>query len=292
MQITDNNADAARNYLTALVNRQILKIGLRLQCPICSQFGWHSLESLAETLTCERCRKKFSFPAASPPKDTDWCYRTEGPFSVGNFAQGGYCVALAIKFLALTLHAEASRVPSITLRDRDSELELDFGLFWRESRFGPTESLLLLGECKSFNKFDRRDLTRARRLAEAFPGAALVFATLRPELEKPEREALARLARWGRRRLRYERLRAPVLVLTQHELINVFGPPMCWREAGGKFASFGENWFFQDFAHLCDATQQLHLGNGVGRRVVHERSRGSEAASYALRSTSHLSRKR
>jgi hypothetical protein len=118
----------------------------------------------------------------------------------------------------------------------------------------------MLGECKSFNRFVARDLARARRLAEAFPGAVLVFATLRPELEREERESLGRLALWGRRRLRYERLRAPVLVLTQHELLNVFGPPVCWREAGGEYAKFAANWHSQDFLHLCDATQQLHLG--------------------------------
>jgi len=113
---------------------------------------------------------------------------------------------------------------------------------------------------KSYNRFTGRDLRRARRLAEAFPGAVLVFATLRPELESAERKSLARLALWGRKRLRYERLRAPVLVLTQHELLNVFGPRVAWREAGGKYATFAANWHSQDFLDLCDATQQLHLG--------------------------------
>jgi hypothetical protein len=260
MEVTKNNREAARNYLNSLVGRGVLAIGLRLQCPTCSQFGWHSLEDLSENLKCERCLNRFSFPAAAPPKETDWCYRTQGPFSIGDFAQGGYCVALAIRFLASTLHAEASWVPSLTLRDQGGDLEFDFGLFSRESTSEPTEPLLMLGECKSYNRFVGRDLARARRLAEAFPGAALVFATLRPELERAERDSLARLVQWGRKRLRYERLRAPILVLTQYELLNVFGPPVCWREAGGKYAAFGANWHSQDFLHLCDATQQLHLG--------------------------------
>jgi hypothetical protein len=260
LQVTQNNPEAARNHLNLLTGRRVLAIGLRLQCPTCSQFGWYSLEDLNENLKCERCLDQFPFPAASPPKENDWCYRTQGPFSVGDFAQGGYCVALAIRFLASTLRAEATWVPSLSLRRGVEELEFDFGLFWRESTFEPSEPLVMLGECKSYNKFVRRDLARARRLAEDFPGAALVFATLRPELEPAERERLARLALWGRKRLRYERLRAPVLVLTQHELLNVFGPPVCWQEAGGKYATFAANWHSQDFLDLCDATQQLHLG--------------------------------
>ena len=241
LQITKNNPEVARNYLNSLVGHHVLAIGLRLQCPTCSQIGWHSLEELNKNLKCERCLNRFPFPAASPPKETDWCYRTQGPFSVGDFAQGGYCVALAIRFLASTLHAEASWVPSLTLRRQGEELECDFALFWRKSGFKPTEPLLMLGECKSYNRFIGRDLARARRFVEVFPGAALVFATLRPKLERVERESLSRLALWGRKRLRYERLRAPVLVLTQHELMNVFGPPTCWREAGGKYGSFAAN---------------------------------------------------
>jgi hypothetical protein len=138
LQVTKNNSEVARNYLNLLVRRRVLAIGLRLQCPICSQFGWHSLGDVKENLKCDRCLSEFLFPATTPPKETDWCYRTQGPFSVGDFAQGGYCVALAIRFLASTLRAEASWVPSLTLRHRDSELEFDFGLFWRESRFKPT----------------------------------------------------------------------------------------------------------------------------------------------------------
>lgn len=260
LRITKNNPEAARNQITLLVGRRVLAIGLRLQCPICSQFGWHSLADLNENLKCERCLNRFAFPAASPPKESDWCYRTQGPFSVGDFAQGGYCVALAIRFLASTLHAEASWAPSMTLRRQGETLEVDFGLFWRESRFEPIEPLLMLGECKSYNRFSARDLARARRLVEVFPGSALVFATLRPELERTERDSLARLVLWGRKRFLYGRLRAPVLVLTQHELLNVFGPPICWHEAGGTYAAFASSWHSQDFLHLCDATQQLHLG--------------------------------
>jgi len=257
LRIAKNDSEIARNHLASLVAHRVLRIGLRLQCTTCSQSSWHSLESLGERLRCERCLREFSFPASRPPRETDWCYRTQGPFSVGDFAQGGYAVALAIRFLAGTLHAEASWVPSLKVSE---DTEFDFGLFWREPRFEPNEPILMLGECKSFNRFEPRDFARARRLAKTFPGAALVFATLRPKLEAKEQTRLAKLVRWGRKRNRYEQLRAPVLVLTQHELMNVFGPPMCWQEAGGKYAEFSEKWTSHDFLNLCDATQQLHIG--------------------------------
>jgi hypothetical protein len=260
LRIAKNDGNVARNYLASLIAHRVLRIGLRLQCTTCSQFSWHSLETLAERLRCERCLREFPFPASHPPKESDWCYRTQGPFSVGDFAQGGYTVALALRFLAVTLHAEASWVPSLKFLEGATELEFDFGLFWRESRFDPGEPILMLGECKSFNRFSARDFARARRLVKTFPGAALVFATMRPKLEPEERASLAKLTRWGRKRLSYERLRAPVLVLTQHELMNASGPPMCWQEAGGQYAEFAKTWSSHEFQDLCDATQQLHLG--------------------------------
>ena len=98
LRIAKNDNNVARNHLASLVGHRVLRIGLRLQCTKCSQFSWHSLESLGERLRCERCLREFPFPASTPPKETDWCYRTQGPFSVGDFAQGGYAVALALRF--------------------------------------------------------------------------------------------------------------------------------------------------------------------------------------------------
>jgi hypothetical protein len=119
----------------------------------------------------------------------------------------------------------------------------------------------LLGECKSFNPFTTKDVDRAKRLAQRFPGASLVFATLRGELESGERKRLATLARAGRKHLKAEKWRAPVLVLTSHELMSNMGPPYCWRDVGGRFAQLAANYRgFGGLTELCDATQQLHLG--------------------------------
>ncbi len=260
LKANEGKKDRAERRFNSLLKRGIFRLGLELKCTQCSQRNWYGLSEIADHLRCERCLQEFSFPSVNPPKEA-WSYRTQGPFSVENFAQGGYTVALAVRFLVSTSHAEATWVPSMKMIDGNgSEVEIDFGIWWRDSSINMGAPSLLLGECKSFNTFGKEDLKRARTLAESFPGATLVFATLRPSLKPHEKTRIAALARRGRKHLKGDNWRTPVMVLTSHELMSDLGPPSCWRDAGGRFAEFAKGFRgIGGLSELCDATQQLHL---------------------------------
>ena len=94
-----------------------------------------------------------------------------------------------------------------------------------------------------------------RYLAEAFPGAVLVFSTLRKSLTLKEVEGITRIARAGRKHWKTERSINPVLILTATELLNRPGPPYCWEDSTKKKFEriFG-------LLSVCDATQQIYLG--------------------------------
>lgn len=127
-QMYDGNAERALNHLGYLVHRQVLEVGLRLQCPHCSQRNWYSARELQDALICRTCLQDFRFPATDPPRE--WFYRTIGPFSIGQYAGGAYCVALARRFFGITEHGELSWVPSFELTAQDGEtMESDFGCF-------------------------------------------------------------------------------------------------------------------------------------------------------------------
>jgi hypothetical protein len=261
-QINDGQDERGRGHLEALVSHKVLEVGLRLQCPICNQGNWYSPTSLTEQLTCERCPQSFSFPATGPPPDA-WYYRAVGPFSVEDYARGSYCVTLALRFLGDVLRAEQTWVPSFILkRTGNKELETDFAAFWRRSSFDENEPMLILGECKSYGRFEPKDIKKMRGLGKQFPGAVLAFCTFRKSLKLKEKKLLAPLARGGRKHLRAERWRNPVLVLTGMELFSDFlGPPNCWKAEGGDFAKFAEKYRpTGNLTELCEATQQLHLG--------------------------------
>lgn len=168
-----------------------------------------------------------------------------------------------MRFLGDVMRAQQTWVPSITLkRAGHKDLEADFAVLWRWPRADEDQPWLILGECKTFGRFEAKDVRRMRDLGKAFPGAVLAFCTLRKGLEAEEKKRIGTLARTGRRHLRADLWRNPILVLTGIELFgDSLGPPHCWKAHGGDFAKFAETYRgFGGLTELCDATQQLHLG--------------------------------
>jgi len=260
-KVHEGSEDWAKRHLHLLVRHKVLQLGLRLQCPLCAQHNWYGLDRLAEEVTCERCLGRFDFPATDPPRG-GWYYRTVGPFSVENYAQGSYCVALALRLLGDPTFGEHTWIPPFVLRpQRGEELEADFAAFWRESSFDRTDPVLIFGECKTYGQFQARDVRRMRRIAQMFPGAVIAFCTLRKRLAPAEKKRIASFAGGGRKILRGDRWLHPVLVLTGTELFSALGPPDCWEEAGGRFAKLAQRYRrFRSMMDVCDVTQQLHLG--------------------------------
>jgi hypothetical protein len=139
-------------------------------------------------------------------------------------------------------------------------VECDFAMWRQASRYNRADPILILGECKTFDSFGADDVRRAKQLALQFPGSIFVFATLKSELSRQEVRRLASFAQWGRKSIGNEKWRTAVLVLTGRELFSDWGPPICWRDAGGKFEKFTESWRdLGKLTELCDATQQLYL---------------------------------
>lgn len=65
-RVNGNHANLASNHLKALLEKGVLRLGLRVQCPQCSQHTWFDLPALSDMLRCERCVESFPFPAHDP----------------------------------------------------------------------------------------------------------------------------------------------------------------------------------------------------------------------------------
>jgi hypothetical protein len=260
MRAMDGNADGAAKRLSALVRRNVLKLGVRLGCTECTQKSWYSLEDLSSTLKCPRCMRQFDLPVDSPPRD-EWAYRVLGPFAVENFAFGSYCVAAALQFLAQEVAQACTWIPSFEMAHGDVKCEADFGMFLRPTHFSHVKGpLLILGECKTFGTFENRDFLRARALAKLFPGAVLCFATLRETLKPTEKRAISRIAQSGRASLKTGQQTNPVLVLTRLELFGQFKIGRFTDHYGARSKYAERAFVVRDLQDLCDFTQQVHLG--------------------------------
>jgi hypothetical protein len=270
----DDERWRGKEYET-LVERNAVQLGLELKCPKCGNWSWYSIKQVDYTLTCDLCLKQFTFPIIDPGsnKNSKWAYRVIGPFALPNYAGGGYAASLAIRFFAEVVssfdrsHVTWSSGQELIL-PADRKVEADFILWYQRKQIlepdYPTE--VVFGEAKSLGKevFKDDDVDRMKVLAEAFPGAVLVFATLKEaaQLSKNEISRIRKLAEWGRDYDRENhRTRAPVILLTGTELFTPYYLQESWKSKGDKRAALIEPGYI-DISHLptlADFTQQVYL---------------------------------
>ena len=99
-----------------------------------------------------------------------------------------------------------------------------------------------------------------KKLADKFPGAILVFATLKDDLNAKEIKLLKPLVNRCRRYYKAEEPYNPVMILTKTELFADHGMAYAWKDKGGKHAPFGDRHFYNnELLGVCDVTQQIYL---------------------------------
>ena len=260
-----------------LVERKAVELGLELKCSKCGSWTWYPVKQLDYSMICGLCLKQFNFPIANPgdPNQSKWAYRVIGPFALPDYARGGYSAALAIRFFANVIGRMDT---SVVTWSSGQELKLPSGkkseadfILWhqRKEMLGldhPTE--IVFGEAKSFGNdaFKDDDISRMKLLGESFPGAILVFATMKEasQLSKDEIKRIGKLAEWGREYDRERRqTRAPVIMLTGTELFAAHSLNQSWKEKGGKHEQLiSPAWVsvrLNNLGILSDLTQQLYL---------------------------------
>jgi hypothetical protein len=261
MRVNGSRAEASINHLSALLSRNVLRLGMRIQCTECRQKNWFSIDDLSASLRCSRCLQQFEFPAGNPPRDA-WAYRVLGPFATENYAHGSYSVAAALHFLSQKVAKASTWIPSFEISGGSAvDAEADFGMLLRLSYLSYVKGPhLILGECKTFGSFLPKDFARARSLAKLFPGAILCFATLRAALSPNEKREISRIATSGRTSLKTGQQTNPVLVLTSTELFGQYKIGDFTEDYGARF-KYAHNVFLRsDLQDICDLTLQVHVG--------------------------------
>lgn len=238
-----------------LVSKEVFTLGLKLQCPYCLRHSWVPIDNLRSTCQCPRCLQ--AFPAVGAVENQKWSYKTNGPFSVPNYAEGACAVLLTLETLGHWKMHSLRGSPALSFKAEvahKEQIEADFAMLWQDFKYGELTEGVMFGECKTYGIFEATDVRRMRYLASAFPGAVIVFSTLRKALTRPEIRRIASLARAGRKYWKAQRPLNPVLILTGAELLGITGPPFCWEEATRKRY---EN--VQGLLGICNATQQIYL---------------------------------
>lgn len=247
------------DFLKHLTEVNMFRLGATVKCPVCRRDSWFTLRDLDYQIQCTNCLDEFDIPSHSPD-DIEWSYRPFGPFNLPNGAHGVYSTLLTLRVFANLSRGAITPMMSFLIKNA-SDMEVDLGLFFKESKYNKNaDTRVIFAESKGYNKFEKKDVDRMATLAKKFPGAVIVFSTLKDSLTNQEKRLLKPLVNKGRRYWKAEQPYNPVLILTKTELFADFELQHTWREAGGKHKPFGERYFYNDqLLQACDATQQLYL---------------------------------
>lgn len=252
---------AGADHLTKwLVDTKIVKLGVELTCPQCRQRSWYSVLEADYELECRQCLGSFTLPS-DKPDDIRWAYRGNGAFTSQFGTQGGLAVILTLRLFSSPVSGLVTPMFSFNAKKDGKEMEVDLALHTRRIRGGFLERNVIFIECKSYNEFLKLDAERMETFTQSFPGAAMVFSTLRRKLEPDEIKMLARIAKktWATR-LKGNAF-TPLIILTGNELFSSTDPWSTWQKLGGKFARYG-HWpsHEEEINYLAEATQFFYLG--------------------------------
>lgn len=252
-QITGNKL-----RMEQFLRMNLFSIGANSKCPNCQRSSWFELEKIKKEMACPKCLSSFN--AIDSLGESNWSYKTVGPLSVPNHADGAISVMFSVDFFSSDskMHSiKTTPVYSFNANKKSStkQIEADFGFLWRESVFGEKSDGVAFGEAKTFNKFKRKDFQRMRLIGKEFPGAVLIFSTLREKLTNFEINEFKKLVKSGNKYWKNDKPINPIIILTSKELMSSSPPPYSWSEEDQKKYPHITGIF-----DLAKATQQKYLG--------------------------------
>jgi hypothetical protein len=258
--------DQIRNLsLEDFTNRGVLRLGLSVDCPNCTYTNWYGLDVVDYRVTCDRCQKQFGFPQGNATRS--WKFRVIGSFSVPNFAEGAYAVALALNMfnqkMSGSADVEMTYATGLELETDTFKREIDFALWLgRRAVLGQrAEPRLIIGEAKSFadEAISERDIENLKLVAAALPGVTIVVSVLKNSFSDSEKALLRDFTKWGWEHVKGG-MRAQIILLTGLELFADFRVGTAWKQAGEPFARFDDYHVFNDLDEFARATQIAYLG--------------------------------
>ena len=244
--------------LQNLTGTNLIKLGVKVRCPTCTRAAWFSLSELDYENTCASCRQPFALPAHDPKK-LMWAYRGIGSVCSPHESGGAAAVILTLRFFSEYGCLELPTTPAFGVEAEKSgrKVEIDLALLTRPRRWTEDGVEFVIAECKTAGKFEMEEIRKMSWLAEQFPGAILVFATLREKLSDKEVRLLTPLVIRGRRLWKRERPLNPVMILTANELFSWMSEPSGLPKGAPLLGTLNMS---QDLLQVCDLTQRGYLG--------------------------------
>ena len=258
-KLEEINIDPQR-ILQYLTDQGMFKLGIKIQCQICRQHSFYTLDKIGYELECPKCLNQFRFPSIETEKKAIWSYVSHGPFSLPDQAYGTYSVLLTINFFKHIVEGKITPLFSFISNVNGKDIEVDLGLFHRKHFSEDGSYHHIFAECKSKNNLKKDDFNKMEIIGKQFPESVLVFSTLKDRLRSSEIKGISRLVKNSRENWARHQPYNKILILTATELFTDFSLVESWKNASEEHKGLADYSVTDNLTELCEATQRIYLG--------------------------------
>lgn len=243
------------DYIKNLIDYKVIESGCVIQCSICGQHSFYRVDQLDTELQCSQCYSTYTTPLHDPKNRLKWNYRGIGPFSKNNKADG-----LIPGFLTLRLFDQHFTIQDgstslmnfdLTIEKQDYEVDLFVQLQNKISEIPSTE--LIFCECKTFKRFQQKDIDRLKKIGENFPQSILALCTLNDSFSNEEILLVKSLVNHFRKGFRSRPIN-PLFLLTSKELLTENHNPFQHYGKIHPSVKYGDY-----LGYLCDQSVKYYL---------------------------------
>ncbi len=177
------------DVLAFLLNKEVFRAGLELQCPNCQLPFWKSVDDCITKLPCDYCGKVFNITSQLRHRG-DWRFRRSGLFGASRHQEGSIPNLLTLQQIEANLHEHPlSYTTALKLDGLGVDCETDFVVIHSE-RQGIVE--VVLSECKTNDEVSQTDVDNLSAVADKLEAVGLKAFLLFSKTGQFSQEEIAR----------------------------------------------------------------------------------------------------
>ena len=202
--------------LDYLINKNILRTGLRLTCRNCTKEEWYDISEFSDKFKCKYCFEEQNIGVLDKK---EWFHKANGLFMIPDSGMGSLAMILTLWRLKHASHLEYFKyISSFNINNSENSIkgEVDFACIIVK----PFENTydLIIGEAKNYTDFSNSDFKKLTSISRKFSHKPyLCFCTLKDEFSSIERKEIKKLIRKN-----YKIIAMTRLELDPYDLYNRF----------------------------------------------------------------------
>lgn len=240
----DHSALTPEDVLAFLLEKEVFRAGLQLECPNCQLPFWKHIDDCISRLPCDYCGKVFNITPQLRHRG-DWRFRRSGLFGASNHQEGSIPVVLTLQQIETSIHDWGMIYTTALKLDGDGiDCESDF-LILQSRPDGKVD--IMLGECKTNDIISQGDVDNLSAVAQKLSAVGLQVFLLFSKTGSFSEEEIVRC-----KGIRHSESSGGTILLSAREL----EPYLMYERASKEFRVDG---YGGSFDNMVEATRRIYF---------------------------------